>query len=68
MRPHEEAIKRIGLHLNLTKDKGMFHIVNPTKVVEACVDADFAGSWILTDILDIGSVLSHTCNVIKISN
>ena len=41
---HKEAIKRIGQHLKRTKDKGIFYEFDPTKGIEAHVDADFTRS------------------------
>ena len=52
-RSHEEAVKRICRYLKRKKEKGIVCAFDPTKGIEAYVDADFVGSWALADSLDI---------------
>ena len=42
---HERAVKRIGIYLLNTRDKGMIYIPDITRGLQCYVDADFSGGW-----------------------
>ena len=49
---HGDAIRWIGRHLIGTRDKGTTLRPDPTRDIEVCVDADFAGNWDPKESLD----------------
>ena len=44
-RSHAEAVKRVGLYLLATRDKGLLIRPNDMRSFECWVDADFSGNW-----------------------
>ena len=57
---HEQAVKRIGIYLLDTRDKGMIYRPDITRGLECYVDADFAGGWKDVNHNIPESVLSRT--------
>jgi len=65
---HEKALKRIGLYLKATRDKGL--ILNPTKElnVDAYPDANFAGLYGHEKSADPSCAKSRTDFLINVAN
>ena len=42
---HEQAVKRIGIYILDTRDKGMIYRPDITRGLECYNDADLAGGW-----------------------
>ena len=61
---HERAVKRIGIYLLDTRDKGMIYRADITRGLECYVDDDFAGGWKDGNHESPESVLSRTVFVI----
>ena len=61
---HERAVKRIGIYLLYTRDKGMIYRPDTSRGLECYVDAGFSGGSKDGDNESPESVLSHTCFVI----
>ena len=62
-RSHEAADKCIGKHLKRTKDKGIIYDFYAAKGIEVFVDADFSGTWNMSDSDKMTSDLSRTGHV-----
>jgi hypothetical protein len=56
---HGAAIKRIGCYLKTTHNKGIVLRPDGTNLLNACVDADFCGTWIAKNANLRGSALSR---------
>ena len=65
---HEQALKRIVRYLKQTANEGIILEPDPSKGVECCVDADFAGGFRDADPTDSQSCLSRTGCVIMHAN
>ena len=62
---HEEVVKRIGRCLKRNHDEGIMCRLCVIKPTEVCIDADFAGTWKLTESDLLTSYLSRSGHVIK---